>query len=241
LPYLSKREQVELAGALEEEEHNQLDQRCSLISAQQVGSSLVADPSAGCLYWLQNLTETEDDHWLAKGTPPKAPFPKKEYFRYVLGEMQLPVAYPSSRCQQLYIPKSREMMTSWLVCGYIAWLCQWRPGMFFVIQTEKESKAAELIRYTKILWDNQAEWLKDRHPLSADNTMERTWKNGSRILGVPKGENQIRVHHPFGYLADEAAFLPEFRECVNAVVPVAKQIIAVSSANPGPFGIECAR
>ena len=34
-------------------------------------------------------------------------------------------------------------------------------------------------------------------------------------MGFPKGENQIRVHHPFGHMADESAFLPEFRQCVK--------------------------
>jgi hypothetical protein len=55
---------------------------------------------------------------------------------------------------------------------------------------------------------------------------------GGRVMGFPKGKNQIRVHHPFGHMADESAFLPEFRQCVNAVMPVAKQILAIRSANP---------
>ena len=46
--------------------------------------------------------------------------------------------------------------------------------------------------------------------LVKDNALERVWKNGSRVLGIPKGEDQIRVHHPHGVLFDEAAFLPEF-------------------------------
>lgn len=226
----------------EEQEHDKLDARCGEVNLREVAgcpNCFEADDTTGCLFWLQNLTMTEDAHWLAKGTPAKAPFPKKDYFRYVLGTMQRPLAYPSPQCQSLYIPKTREMMTSWLACGYIAWLCQWRPGIFFVLQTEKEDKAVELVHYTKILWDNQEEFLKVRHPLVTDNTLERIWKNGSRVLGVPKGENQIRVHHPFGYLADEAAYLPEFELCINAVLPVAKQIIAVSSAAPGPFADLC--
>ena len=73
------------------------------------------------------------------------------------------------------------------------------------------------------------------------NALVREYANGSRILGLPKGRNQVRSLHPFLYLADEAAFLEEFRECVSAVQPVAKQIIAISTANPGPFGDECVR
>src|SRR5262249_22588548 len=137
------------------------------------------------------------------------------------------------------IPKSRQMLTSYSVCALVAWMCQWNPGIFWVIQTAKEDKALELIRYMRILYDNQPDWMKERHPMASDNKLERVWKNGSRVLGVPKGEDQIRVHHPHGWFADEAAFLPEFSECVAAVQPVSRQIIAVSTGNPGPFADAC--
>jgi hypothetical protein len=29
----------------------------------------------------------------------------------------------------LFIPKSREMMTSWLSCGVISWMTQWYPSL----------------------------------------------------------------------------------------------------------------
>src|SRR5438270_752102 len=70
-------------------------------------------------------------------------------------------------------------------------------------------------------------------------TTELSYGNGSRIIGVPKGENQVRLYHPYGYVSDESAFQPEFRECFNAVRPVAKQIIAVSSDEMGPFHDWC--
>jgi hypothetical protein len=241
LKYLSEPEQRDLAAALEAQWHAELDARCGEVKVEAAGNCLVSDPSVGCLFWLQNLTLTEDDHWLAKKTAPKAPFPRKEYFRYVLGAMQFPVVYPSDLCQQLYIPKSREMMTSYLACGYVSWLCQWHPNLFCVLQSQQEAKAEELIRYTKILYDNQPKWMKEKHPVVRDNALVREYQNGSRIMGLPKGENQVRSLHPFLYLADEAAFLEEFRECVAAVQPVAKQIIAISTANPGPFGDVCTR
>jgi hypothetical protein len=126
-----------------------------------------------------------------------------------------------------------------LAMGYVAWLCQWHPNIFVVLQSQQEAKAEELIRYTRILYDNQLPWLKAKHPMVRDNALVREYANGSRILGLPKGQNQVRSLHPFLYVADEAAFLEEFRECVAAVQPVAKQIIAISTANPGPFGEAC--
>jgi hypothetical protein len=187
--------------------------------------------TAGPLLWLTQFTMTEDQHWMAKGTEAVAPFPSLSYFATV---MQYLLSEPT-----LFIIKSREMMTSWLVCGYIAWMCQWHPHIFWVIQTDKEDKVVSLVNYCRILWRRQPEWMKRRCPLVIDNLTEISYGNGSRVIGVPKGENQIRVHHPYGYMSDEAAFQPEFAQCFNAVRPVARQIVAVSSDEMGPFHDQC--
>ena len=191
----------------------------------------VASFDAGCLLWLTKHTATEDNHWMAKGTAPVAPFPGKRYFAVVLHEI-----LDSPR---IFIPKSREMMTSWLVCGYIAWMCQWYPYIEWILQTEKEDKAKELVNYCRILYQRQDPWMKARVHVTTDNVTELTLSNGSHILAVPKGANQVRLFHPYGYMMDEAAFLPEAQQCYDTVQPVAKQIIAVSSAGPGWFGDQC--
>ena len=191
----------------------------------------VSSFDAGCLLWLTQHTATEDNHWMAKGTQPIAPFPAKEYFAVLLKYIL--------ESPRIFIPKSREMMTSWLVCGYIAWMCQWFPYIEWILQTEKEDKAKELVNYCRILYQRQDSWMKSRVQLKADNVTELTLSNGSHILAVPKGANQVRLFHPYGYMMDEAAFLPEAQQCYDTVQPVAKQVIAVSSAAPGWFADEC--
>jgi hypothetical protein len=193
----------------------------------------IASFEAGPLLWLTQYTATEDLHWLQKGTPPVAPFPAKQYLlvamQYLLTEMTL------------FIPKSREMMTSWLVCGYIAWMCQWLPHIFWILQTEKEDKATQLIDYCRILFNRQPDWMQERNPLVVSNSVELKRANGSHVLAVPQGENQVRLFHPFGYMQDESAFLPEAEQSFNAVRPVCKQIVAVSSDEVGWFHNECRR
>ena len=222
LPYLEPKERRRVKQYLENRER-QREWDC-------LGEK-VASFDAGCLLWLTGYTETEDNHWLAKGTKPVAPFPRKEYFAVIL---KLILDSP-----RIFIPKSREMMTSWLVCGYIAWMCQWFPQIEWILQTEKEDKVVELVNYCRILYRRQEPWLKRRVFLEVDNATELVLSNGSHIVGVPKGANQVRLYHPHGVMFDEAAFLPEFSDCYNTVHPVAKQIIAVSSAAPGPFAVEC--
>ena len=187
--------------------------------------------SAGPLLWLTEYTRTEDEHWLTKNTSPVAPFPKKDYF--------VPVMEYFLKSTAVFVPKSREMMTSWLGCGYITHMCMTLPHIFWLVQTEKEDKVTQLINYCRILNRYQPDWMKAKNPLVGDNVLELKWRNGSHILGLPKGVNQMRMYHPYGYLMDEAAFLPEAEQCYNVVRPVAKQIIAISSDGMGWFHDQC--
>lgn len=74
--------------------------------------------------------------------------------------------------------------------------------------------------------------MRCRNPLIKDKTTELALGNGSHILAVPKGENQVRPYHPHGYLWTKR---PSCRQCYNAVSPVAKQIMAISTDNIGRF------
>jgi hypothetical protein len=221
LANLNEQEHKELQGILEQEEHRHVWERIA---------KPVASWDAGPLLWLTKHTKTEDTHWLAKGTEFHAPFPQKEYLRVV---MQYLLSEPT-----LFILKSREMMMSWLVTGYIAWMCTTKP-VFAVAQSGKEDKAGELVEYARILYRNQDTWMRERNPLEVDNDLELKWAKGGRLLGIPKGADQIRVHHPHIYFQDESAFLPEAQQAFDAVRPVAKQIICVSSAEMGWFWNEC--
>lgn len=43
----------------------------------------------------------------------------------------MPLIEAMLKNKRLFIIKSREMMTSWLACGYIAWMVEWHPHMFW--------------------------------------------------------------------------------------------------------------
>lgn len=139
------------------------------------------------------------------------------------------------------MPKTREMVTSWSVMAYAAHRAQWFKAEV-VVQTDSEDKAKELVGYAECLYRNQEPWLKERHPIAGEaSQLSIEWRDGGRVFGIPKGEHKIRMYHPTIYVMDEAAFLPEAEQCYNAAHPVAKQIIAISSAGPGWFGDECSQ
>jgi hypothetical protein len=236
LARLPDQDLADLDRLLKEERYDKLDARCGRAELDPKGW---AKTTCGPMFWLQHLTRTIDDHAAAKGTPAKMPFPAKSYFLPLMAELLRPMVHPSPDCHRLLICKSREMLSSWLTCGYVCWACQWRPGTVAIIQTLKEAKSAELVRYCAILAENQEPFLKERHPLTYSNMLEIGWANGSRIFGIPAGEHQIRTYHPAIVLFDEMAFMVDAEACWNAVLPVAKQVIGVSSAHFGWMGDQC--
>jgi hypothetical protein len=195
----------------------------------------------GPLYWMQNHTKTHDEHWMEKGTEPNAAFPRLPYFPWLVSRLQ------SGR--RIFIPKSREMMVSWLVVAYGVWKAQFFPSVHVIVQAQKDEKVIDLIKgrgtpgYARTLYEQQPDWLKTRHPLvkpMKDQPEDMiAWASWSSIRGVPKGADQIRQYHPTIVIFDEAAHLDEFRESYGAADPVCSQIIAVSSAAPSWFGDVC--
>jgi hypothetical protein len=226
--WLEKLDSTDLA-ALEAELEDEVNRQ--LNHAQQTNAEIDAQCAGDALYWLQNYTATENPKHQVQGLPYKAPFPRKSYFH--------PLFQAFHRYRRLFVPKTREMLTSWCVIGDSTHRSQW-DKWFVVVQTDAEKKAKELISYARILYDNQPEWMRALHPLKGDGSQtEIEWQSGGRILAIPGGVNKIRLYHPTRYVMDEAAFLPEAEQCYNAANPVAQQIIAISSAGPGWFGDEC--
>jgi len=141
LSELSGDELTGIQTVLAEAAYNKLDAKCS------------RDP----LYWAQNYSATENPHWEKQGVPFIAPFPNKSYFRPLFNEFaKLKHRTPPI----LFIPKSREMITSWSLMCYGTHRAQWSKAEV-VVQTSKEEKAGRLVEYAKILYRNQPEWLRN--------------------------------------------------------------------------------
>jgi hypothetical protein len=138
----------------------------------------------------------------------------------------------------MFIEKSRDMMVSWACVAYFTLQAMTVPERGVIFQTQKLAKAIDLLNYAKCLYSRQPEWLKNFFPLAkplkkqAANRLE--FANGSYILGIPGGANQLRGHHPWGYFNDETSFQPEAGECYNEALSAVKgKIILNSSAGPG--------
>lgn len=231
---------------------------------------------AGPMYWLRNLTKTENYQWKEQGLQPTAPFPYKPYplemyrerckmshahslegccqasldslpFAHRLSPANLPdyldllVGYLMVE-KEIYVPKTREMITSWSVMGFITWFCQFYEKIGWIGQSEKDDKAQGLVKYSGILYANQPDWMKQAFPLKRGDsaTLHRVdWANGSWFKAVPQGERQLASEHPHGYFSDESAHQDAWKATVNIARPAVRQLIHVSSAAPSDFMDEC--
>jgi hypothetical protein len=144
-----------IRNASEQERRKQVDMSCAAwtISHKQ-----------GPMYWLRNCTKTENYQWKEQGLNPVAPFPYKPWpkgsrkidfeglrqeFDHDFTEDDPPdyldvvMGYLMSS-KELNIPKTREMMTSWLVVGFITWFCQFFEKIGWIGQSEDDLKARAL-------------------------------------------------------------------------------------------------
>lgn len=192
------------------------------------------------MYWLRNQTATYDEKAMVKGTEANVPFPDLKYFDYLWAAMV--------KCDSLFIPKTREMMTSWEVAGFMAHVAQYNPHSLCIVQTQNETKAKKLLTYSKALYDNQPEWLRRMHPLAGGDLLSTdasqsnllaAYQNGAKIIGVPGGAHQIRLYHPTVMVFDELAHLIEARESFGTARPVSAKLFGVSSAGPGFMAEMC--
>jgi len=182
--------------------------------------------------WATEHTETHNEHWAEEDRPsPYEPFPRT-----------LPYLKPLFELLELerivWMVKSRDMMISWACVAYLTWKAMTTPMCGSVVQTQKEKKAVQLVEYAKCLYRRQPQWLQDAiplaKPLKTQAELELQFANGSYIVGIPGGADQIRSYHPWGYLNDESSFQAEAGDCYNEALSVVKgKIIFNSSAGPG--------
>lgn len=180
--------------------------------------------------WVTGFTETYNEHWVEEGRPsPYETFPRLPYFGPLFDLFQAE--------RIVLIEKSRDMMVSWACVAYLTWEAMRVPERGIVLQTQKENKVKQLIKYAKCLYRRQPQWLQDAYPLAKpidqQSDLSLHLASGSNIVGIPGGADQIRSYHPWGYMNDESAFQPEAGECYDEALAAANKIIFNSSAGPG--------
>ena len=96
-------------------------------------------------------------------------------------------------------------MISWACVAYLTLNAMNMPSRGVrAIQTQKIDKAIQLVEYAKCLWRQQDPLLQEAYPLAKPLARQAAhslhFANGSYIVGIPGGADQIRSYHPWAYL-----------------------------------------
>jgi len=141
---------------------------------------------------------------------------------------------------RIVLPKSRRLITSWTMILCHVWLARYRPGQVIAFVSQKQGQnedegAAELVK--------RGRHIEDHIPVEyQQRETQRAWcrtfypHNGSVILGIAQGANQLRQLAITAWFADEFAFWERAGETYAASIPALEgggRFTGVSTANPG--------
>lgn len=153
-----------------------------------------------------------------------------------------PIAETWLNEQIVCIPKSRDMVATWQIVAYYTWDFYFHKGRQIFFQSEKAGKAKALVRRAEFIIKQMPDFLRLHRTVfgvgEANSGQLICPALDSEIIGLPQGPDQIRMHHPSGIFADEAAFQVMMGETFAAIKPAIQaggRLTMISSANPGFF------
>jgi hypothetical protein len=100
--------------------------------------------------WMTHWARTLDVH--ADEDASSMPFPDKEYIRFIVEKW--------IEHKVLVIPKTRQMMLSWIAVALYLWDTQFHKARLTAFQSKMADDADYLVRRVKTIWDNEPEFLK---------------------------------------------------------------------------------
>ena len=177
--------------------------------------------------WIRETVYTNDEH---DAINPTKRFPDRDYLR-ILSDLWL-------RTQLLLVPKSRQMLITWLFVSCYLWDTIFKRGRLNFFQSKKEEDADRLIQRAYFIWQHQPDWIKALNPAIYTFCHLKFPITHSEIWGVPQGGDQIRQYTSSGIFSDEMAFQTDAEDAYTGALPTIKgggKFTGVSSANPGFF------
>jgi hypothetical protein len=188
-----------------------------------------------CYSWLEREVRTKDEH--DKLNPVK-PFPIKPYVR--------PMVETFDKEKTIFVIKSRQMTITWLAGAYALHSAQFFDHRLVLVISEKFEKSAAIVDRIRFMYQNQSEWMRALHP--TDRQMRDmpigtlSFQNGSKILALPEGEDQVRMYTASLVIMDESDFHVTFKKTYEACLPAIAgggKLISLSTVRPGAFSKIC--
>ena len=146
----------------------------------------------------------------------------------------------------LAVPKSRRMRASWWGIAAHYWLARFRPGTKIAFVSRKEGRS-ESEGSAELVW--RAKFIHEHIPPGLLPPIDVEYKfcrmalgNGSEIIGIGQGADQLRQLTLTAVLGDEVAFWEHAKEFYAASKPTIEgggRLTLISSAYPGFFEQIC--
>jgi hypothetical protein len=202
---------------------------------QLAAHSRVQEAVRDTFVWVTRYTRTYNEHWVDEGRPsPEEPFPPHPYFKDVFDIFDLE--------RVTWIEKSRDLMVSWACVAYLTLNAMKVPRRGVLFQTQTHDKARQLVRYAKQLYRSQPQWLQNAYPptkpVDQQADLELNFMNGSSVVGIPGGADQIRSYHPWGIsTTNRASSRKAVSVTTRPLAAIRGKIIFNSSAGPGWYSM----
>jgi len=172
--------------------------------------------------------KTKDEH----RSDGKFAIPDFEYCRVVLTTVATE--------RLIVIPKSRQVLITWLMACYAVAAALTRKNQLIIYQTKREEDALSFMGRVYFLYDHLPAWLRTIRPRLLP-PKENKYKlelpaQHSKIWGIPSGADIIRSNTVSIFISDETNFQPEAKASLRAAGPSLGQTgqgIWISSANLG--------
>jgi hypothetical protein len=160
--------------------------------------------------------------------------PRHPYIEQVIDNLQ--------QYNQLAIPKSRQIMITWVVLAYCLWYALKNEGANIYLQKEKESESGfgdpidSLGSRIMFIYEHLPEELRDplfKTPKMSPPTIYFPTK-GSAIMGLAAGPDQLRGKDASIVVIDEASFQRFLRDTLTTLMPIVQsgaQAVLISTAN----------
>ncbi len=153
------------------------------------------------------------------------------WVRFLLWPAQLGVLAKLATSRQLIVLKARQLGLTWLVLGYALWLMLYRPSATILLFSLRDTEAMELLKRLKGIYNHLLYWSRCRY-VELSSAHEWVLSNGSRALAFPTTGG--RSYTATMVLVDEADFIPNLSDFLNAVKPTVDaggQIVLISTVD----------
>ncbi len=167
---------------------------------------------AHSLWYFTQFVKTYDN----QGANPIRPFPDYSYLRDYMFALRFVNGVPDNPV--VLVPKSRRTMASWTTMVDSCGLALFREHSLIIVQSQKEAKAVELVHgRCGFVLEHLPPWLP---PCKFEiKRLEISFSNGSKIVGVPQGPDQVVQYGPTRFIQDEVTIQDDGEAAYRAIAP----------------------